>query len=395
MIKLGVVQTGTAVEVEWESFDLRDSVEWKVLELQDEAGEWNGSIAEFSEAIRDLDGVIWSKDAQWPEALWRQFLLEVNQAEFRDRQFWIWLQSADQDLAEEFLEGVFDDLLLAPVRKLDIQTKIAQAARYRSVHELSRINQDFSETLSGLREDLDLATRLQKGRLPRRFDDVRGIKIHHRYLAGVKPGGDYFDLADNRDESQLSLVLTDSSSHGLSNSVLSVLMRVAVKLSQSEVASARETVSRIADEILMTLNLKDHLSLFYGVISRKDFKMRYVNLGSSRILYYPAQGPGRILETHGLPVTRSQGLPQGSEGSIELSASDRLVIVSDGYIDGVGGPEQLLELGEKFKNAPAIDLQNELAFKIKSKLKDENDMPDQDCTLSILDLDAKLIRRVS
>ena len=390
MLKFGVLQTELACAVEWESLGLQDLVQWTVLEIE--------SLPTFESFVKirgELDGVIWYRAPGALRAEWEPLLAQFNQLPERGKQVWIWMQEGADEPEPEYLEGYFDELLLVPVRKLDIQTKLAQVMRYRSIHELSQINQDFSETLAGLREDLDLATRLQKSRLPRRFEDVRGIRISHRYLAGVKAGGDYFDLADNREETQLSLVLTDSSSHGLSNSVLSVLMRVAVKLSQTEVSSARETIRRIADEILMTLSLRDHLSLLYGVISRKDFRFHYVNWGHSRVIHLPQEGPGRVLESHGLPLTRSQGLPSGNESSVSLEASDRLLIVSDGYLEGMGGEEQFVQLAESLRDRPSVDLQNELAFRIKSRLKDDDAMPDQDCTLVVLEMDSKLIRRVS
>jgi hypothetical protein len=55
-----------------------------------------------------------------------------------------------------------------------------------------------------------------------------------------------------------------------------------------------------------------------------------------------------------------------------------------------------LGLLETFKEREAKDLLNELAFGIKSRLANpKEDLPSQDCTGMVMDLDPKVIRRIS
>ena len=78
----------------------------------------------------------------------------------------------------------------------------------------------------------------------------------------MKAGGDHFDLAESKDGQQLSLLLSDSSSYGLSSAVLSTVMRVMVRLSSEESRSAVETVGRIQEEFKATLTEKDGFRFF-------------------------------------------------------------------------------------------------------------------------------------
>ena len=68
------------------------------------------------------------------------------------------------------------------------------------------INDSVTETLQSLHDDLQMAERLQKAKLPKRFPSIKGFQISSRYLAGMRSGGDHFDLAESKDKAKLSLV---------------------------------------------------------------------------------------------------------------------------------------------------------------------------------------------
>jgi hypothetical protein len=299
-------------------------------------------------------------------------------------------------LASLVSEGKADDVLLFPFRPLELLGRFRYYHQILMWDEVRRLNTSFSELVGSLRTDVDLAARLQKSHSPIRFPDVKGFKATSRYLAGLRSGGDYFDLAENRTGSQLSAILSDSSSYGLSSAVLSVLMRVAMKLSFDETRSCEETVQRIREEILATLNERDRLSLFYGVISRKDYVMRYLNLGSSSAYYAPPGKDFQILPAQGEAITRKMlsGPARGTGTEISLEPEGRLALISDGFVESVGGPESALAILQEYRKHEPADFVNELVFRAKSKLTEEADMPAQDCTAVVLDVDARVLRQV-
>lgn len=288
--------------------------------------------------------------------------------------------------------GLAEDVVVHPFRALELQGKLKQYERMLLWEEVRELNASVSEVIHQLKDDLLLAERIQKTKLPSRFPEVKGMKVSTRYLAGMRSGGDHFDLADSKDGSQLSILLSDSSSHGLSSAVLSVLMRVAVKLSSDEVRSAGETVRKIFDEIMVTLKDKDHLSLFYGVLNRKDFTLRYLNLGSSRAFLARGKAGFAELPFQGSALTRLTGFPVVSEGVVVLQPDDRLVLVSDGFIDAAGGNPSTVELLSRFRSKDAADTLNELVYAVKSKFTEPDDFAAQDCTCVVMDVDSRLIR---
>jgi hypothetical protein len=296
-------------------------------------------------------------------------------------------------IPNELSQGWVDDVLVYPFRKLEVLSRIRHYQTLLAWDEVQQMNTSFSELITQLKDDFRLAERLQKTCLPTRFPDIRGMKVTQRYLAGMKSGGDHFDLAESKDTSQLSLFMSDSSSYGLSSTVLNVVMKVALKLSVEESRSSFETVRRIQDELKATLTEKDRLSLFYGVLSRKDYRLRYMNLGSSSAFYSPPGGKFAQLKSHDGPITTlTQEIPD-QESEVVLDPAGRLALISDGFSEVSGGPEGVCKLLDEFREKDPKDALNEMVFRVKKDFKEsEMDMPMQDCTAVIFDIDPRLIR---
>jgi sigma-B regulation protein RsbU (phosphoserine phosphatase) len=302
----------------------------------------------------------------------------------------------NRDWSSLILSGKVDDALVFPFRALEVQSKLRHYQQILMWEEVSRLNDSFSQLIARLQDDLRLAERLQKSKSPVRFPEIKGFHVASRYLAGMKSGGDHLDLAEAKAGNQLSVILADSSSYGLSSSLLSVLMRVAMKLSQDEVRSCEETVRRIHEELMLILNDKDHLSLFYGVISRKDYCLRYVNLGSSCAFYAQPGLNFRALPSQGLSLKRgSPGFPaQDFQAELPLEPKGRLALISDGFVQAMGGEAEVLKALNRFRDTESADFLNELVFQLKSKFNEPDDMPEQDCTAALLDVNEKILRKI-
>lgn len=307
--------------------------------------------------------------------------------------------SESDDLPDALVDERVDDVLVYPLRPVEVIGKLKHYRQILMWNEVTQANSTLSSLIEQLHEDLALAQRIQKARIPKRFPDLKGFRLNSRYLAGMKSGGDFFDLAEsNRDKSgvapQFSMILTDSSSYGLSSALLSVLMKVAMKLSTDEMRSSYDTVRKIYDELLLTLGEKDRLSMFYGIVSRRDLSLKYLNLGSSRAFVSSNGGSFEELPSQGEAITRSSTFPSLQDGERVLSPKDRLVLVSDGLIEVVGGEKQATRLLNDYSSSDAADILNELIFRVKRELQDPDDLPNQDCTAIVLDVDARVMRIV-
>ncbi len=289
-------------------------------------------------------------------------------------------------------EGRADGLLVYPFRVLELFSKISRYQQILKWDEVSQVNTSFAQLVEELKKDLKLAESLQKERLPSRFPEIRGFKMTSRYLAGMKAGGDFFDLGESKDLDQVALLLSDSSTYGLSSAVLSALIRVTLKLSLDETRSTLSTVQKVYQELLSTLGEKDSLSLFFAVISRENLRLRYTHFGKSFVFHAPIGGKFRILPKHGDEIKKQNPIFLTSESEVYLDPHDRLVICSDGFVDGVGGSEKAIEMLDRLRNRDAKDVLNEFVFHIKSQLPYPEALPEQDCSVLVIDVEQHLLR---
>ncbi|MEK6704875.1 MAG: SpoIIE family protein phosphatase [Bdellovibrionota bacterium] len=292
------------------------------------------------------------------------------------------------------LEGKVDDVLIHPFRAIEVLSRIRHCQQILMWNEVSRLNASFSEILDHLTDDLRLAERLQRGKIQsqNRFSDVNGFRIAGRYVAGMRSGGDYFDVAEAKDRSMVSVVLCDSSSYGLASAVLSVIVRAMLKLSADQSSSSVETVKRVKEELCTTLSERDHLSIFYGVMSRRDGILRYLNLGSSLVFHARENEMFEELSSSGSHITMATEIAVYDERQLKLEQGSRLVLVSDGFLEAFEERSNIIQLLNGRRNESAVETLNELVFQVKGHLAEEDDMPAQDCTAMVIDVDSKIVR---
>jgi len=291
---------------------------------------------------------------------------------------------------ESLIDGWSDAALALPFRGVDIISIFRMRTLHHALRDYAVLQDQVVHAVDRLEEDVALAESLQNRMLPRRFTDVRGFQIHNRYLAGLR-GGDWFDLAESRDGSAIHLVLSDGSSSGLSSGVGAALTRVAMKVSLESARSPVDTVRALHDELQAIFSEKHRLSLLYGILSRSDLKFRWLALGQAR-LFHARGGDGfRSLEVQGAILRKGESLREDlSAGELNLEPQDRILMVSDGFIEGLGGERELENLLRQ-PAGKAEALLNDLAWRIRKGLADD-ELPAQECTALWLEVDSNVIR---
>jgi serine phosphatase RsbU (regulator of sigma subunit) len=291
------------------------------------------------------------------------------------------------------VEGYVDDVLVHPFRGLEVLSKLRAHQKWLAHREALELNESYAKLVQRLQDDLRLAEKLQKQKLPRRFPEVKGFKVTSRYLAGERSGGDYVDLGETRDGQSLAIVMTDASTYRLSSAVLDTISRRLSNLPPDETRSCVTAARRIRDGVLISLGERDHLSLFYAVLNRKDYRLRFLNLGSTRVFYAPPSKPfAEVSAGRGDPIVRAMSVRTETEGELTLEPEGRLALVSDGFVDAVGGGKELLELLDQRRGREAADTLNELVFRTRKALSGPDELPAQDCTAVLFDVDSRLIR---
>ncbi len=289
-----------------------------------------------------------------------------------------WLQK------EMFSQGLIDDVLLLPLRPLELLSKIKHAAYLEKISELPLVNASLKNVVEKLEEDMKTARSIQKTLIPEKFPRVPGLNVLHKYLSGLKSGGEYLDFFEFNDHTHVGMLMSDSSGYGLSSTFLSVLLKLALKLSKDEACSPKVTVSRIFDELVITMKPSELLSIFYGVLNRKTLELSYTGRGTIKVFH---QNEEKLLPHE--PIKKEESL-NVEDHFLRLSPGDRLVICSDGFLEKFSSVPQVLA---QYKDADLVALMNEFTYRIKKELSPD-DMPEQDCSVLLLDVEKRAMRLV-
>ena len=289
-------------------------------------------------------------------------------------------------------DGIVDDLLLTPIRAIEVLGKIKHVTHLERVKEVAGVNLELKTLIEKFEEDVRTTRAIQRRLIPEKFTAVPGLRVAHKYLSGMKSGGDYLDFFEFEDKTHVGVLMSDSSGYGLSSAFMSVILRLAVKFSKDEFRSPSVTVAKIFEELQLTMKPKENLSIFYGILNRKTFEFTYTSGGSVRFVHQTENGfTDRTLG--GSPLMKDLP-PALTDHKITLMPSDRVVVFSDGFADTFNdeGSKGLERSFSKVYGDDAIELINNLTIRIKKRLETDDDMPEQDCSVMVIDVEKRAMR---
>ena len=333
-------------------------------------------------------------DGKWPAALPRLFEELTADATYTvlvDDE-----KHVGEDIPHLLEQGIVDDLLLLPVRAIEVLGKLKHVEHLMHVHQLFSLNSGMKVLIEKFEEDLRCARAIQRTLIPEKFDPVHGLKVAHKYLSGLKSGGDYLDFFEFEDKNHVGILMSDSSGYGLSSAFMSVILRLAVKLSKEEARSPSQTIAKIFEELKITMKPTENLSLFFGILNRKTFNLNYCSVGSITFLHQTPKGKSvetidRTSKVAALSRASGNAL-QLKDQVVALSPEDRLVVFTDGFSENFANKTDLEKsLFKAFGDDP-IEIINDLTFRVKKKFEDEDDMPEQDCSVMIVDVEKRVMR---
>ncbi|MBN22178.1 MAG: hypothetical protein CL678_12935 [Bdellovibrionaceae bacterium] len=364
------------------------------------SSEWISSLKEILSQFGSFDYHVIQKNEN--HSLFQFHILFIDsETELKSDAFYSLVQSQSvgvflvtretEAVSPLLVSGKIQGILVHPFRKIEVLSKLSLYQQMVSWNEVSSLNRSFSSLVQKLGANLDLAERMQKVRLKKRFPKVKGFEVHNRYLAGLRAGGDYFDLIESKDQKSFSIVMTDSSSYGLSSTILSIMMKIALKSGLDPKEPLGETLVHIQEELVSTLSEKDELSLFLGVVDRRDLSLKYLNLGQTSAYLAKKELGFKSLGVQGAALRYPVLSQRFEEGCVQLDPEDRLIILSDGFAEGMGAQAEVIKTMNELRNYDPKKSVNELAYQVKSKLE-EGAMPNQDCSLLMMDVHSRVLR---
>ena len=282
-----------------------------------------------------------------------------------------------------------DDLLVYPFRMAEVLSVHRHHHFRQAQHALMTEVKEVEASMSDANQVLE---RIVQAKTPKRHQGIKGIQVMSRHLSGLKPGGDYFDIFESDKKDFVNLLLVDSSNYGISAAFLGMILSSSARIANDAQLSTSDWVKTIYQELKVTLGEQGHFSVFFGRINRRDFSLHYQLFGSIEAFKVEKEGQSHRLNKHGLAISDQQAPAEAKEEVIQLNPKDRLVLLSDGFVNGVGGEFRLQKIfSEKLEQEP-FALVNELSFQIKSKLSPGETFPGEDCSAIVIDVENRVLR---
>lgn len=282
------------------------------------------------------------------------------------------------------------------IRELEqeLQNKEAELAQIRL--RLAAANSRLEQVIEKVAGEIHIAGRIQKLLSPVEIPTIPGFEFSTKFVPSMKSGGDYFDIFEHQDRLRFGIVLAASSGYTMSALFLSVLLKLSARLQARQGLNPQEMVSAVVKEAKADLKEDSRASLFYGIVDRRTFELRYCLIGQIVGFVQSAHQEGLTkIESLG-PVLSKDFNTEPPSASIPLNPRDRVILCTEGLLQATNakgarwGENGLIEAIRMAPRQGVHDLRNEILFRCESFTGKSE--PDRDQTVLVLEVKDKVIK---
>lgn len=204
----------------------------------------------------------------------------------------------------------------------------------------------FQEELNKkrLESELNLATEIQKGLLPRSLPEVHGFSCAATSIPSKQVGGDYYDFIRLND-GRLIIAIADVSGKGMPASLLMANVQAALRVLAPLNMKLEELVARINAIVYHNTSPDKFVTFFGAIFDPEDKSFAYINAGHNPP--YVIRADGRVEELHegGIILGIVEDAPPYNSGICYLEIGDTVVMYTDGVSEAMNNNNE--EFGEQ------------------------------------------------
>ena len=181
-----------------------------------------------------------------------------------------------------------------------------------------------------MREQLEIARRIQLGFLPKALPGLQGFEIDGWNEPCYEAGGDYYDFV-RLPGGRLGLAIGDVSSHGIGPALVMASARSALRALFHAADGPGDVLSRLND-VLVGDMLEDHfMTMFVGILDLRTKRLRYAVAGHERPLLLPYGSDDFLrLDAPGIPLGIRAGFAFPEGEPLRLRRDGVLACLTDG-----------------------------------------------------------------
>ncbi len=219
--------------------------------------------------------------------------------------------------------------------RLNEEIKLSNDRLAEKVAQLERLCRMLEDQAEVIQSDLERAEVIQRALLPQVPPSIDGWCVETLYRPGNSVGGDFYDVV-MLDDRHVGMVVADAAGHGVAAAMLSVLFKHRLKLKDEEGHPL------LPNHVLRALNRSLYqamstpgafITAAYVLLNPRTGKARMAAAGHPPCIWSSPDGESRMLERTG-PALGLEADARYEDTDIELAVGDRLLLYTDGVLEG-------------------------------------------------------------
>jgi len=286
--------------------------------------------------------------------------------------------------------------LVAKIAQLEAELRERQSDLKRFREELTQANQRLETLIARLHTELKLAHVAQRALVPTDFPHINGFEFSTKFIPSMMLGGDYFDIFEHEDRFRFGIIVASSSGHAMSALLLGVLLRMTTQIEAKRGSEPHQVLQQMYEQLAPNMTPEDQTDIFYALVDRRNFEMRYVRAGQSVALYQNVSN-GEVQPLEGKSGPLALGFQAPTQSSVLfLNPRDRLALCTRGLCESKnrdGENYGIERVTRSFLSGPkrgVHELRNHIVFEVQKFAGGVE--PGRDQTLVVVEVKDKVIK---
>lgn len=242
-------------------------------------------------------------------------------------------KNTNQDIITGISLGA-NDYITKPFDKEVLLTRV------KSYISLKKAVEEQTKFIS-VKQELEIAKKIQLAILPRILPDMAGLSIDARYEPMTEIGGDFYDFLQ-LDSKRIGVLIADVTGHGVPAALISSMVKIAYYMSYDSLTDPAGLLEK------MNAALIDHIhgrfiTAFYAFIDLHEMKMTFSNAAHwPMYLHNKKDGGLRKLTVKGKLIGLNRD-EKFKNITIDIKSGERLVFFTDGLVEERGANGKLFD----------------------------------------------------
>ncbi len=212
------------------------------------------------------------------------------------------------------------------------QIEVQAGMLVKAVAEGEEAKRRVEEQNRRITVELEMAAKLQRSLLPKRYPRRRGFRFASKYIPSNRIGGDFFDTIE-LENGAVGVVIADVSGHGPAAALLTTMFKMSFQRYAREFSSPSQVLEQLNREFCHFITTGEYITAFYLILNAQEKKIVYSKAGHPYpILYRKDRNTHEFLDADGFFIGMfHEAVFENRETS--LNRGDRLLLYTDGVIE--------------------------------------------------------------